>query len=364
MQQLMSLTWPEAEGIVFPEPVVPVAPSADPPALPAGNHHLLVPGDVARLMGANPVHQSGNYGAGVRVAMVDSGFAWKTHPFFQKHGYNVKTTRVPGDSGDPDVDANGHGTGESANFLAVAPKAELIGLRYYDVVAALGEVMKQKVAIVTNSWCTALKSDGPGAFWTPFYALLEQRLVEVAARGILIVFAAGNGHMSFTASLPYSISVGGVYSDANGKLLASSYASSYDTVRYASHAVPVETHVPEICGLCGMLPRARYILLPVPAGCQIDHEFAHPADGDAGDGTNPNDGWAVFSGTSAACPMVAGIIALILSKSPGLRLTEVRKKLYNSVDVSAGESRMKDMAASGYNKATGHGLANAEKSCS
>ena len=113
-----------------------------------------------------------------------------------------------------------------------------------------------------------------------------------------------------------------------------------------------------------MPPRARYILLPVPQGCRIDQLFANhdPVTKDHGDGTKPDDGWAIFSGTSASCPMVAGVAALILSKCPGLGLTDMRQKLYNSADqVIHGESRMGDKAGPSYNKATGFGLVNAEK---
>jgi subtilisin family serine protease len=40
--------------------------------------------------------------------------------------------------------------------------------------------------------------------------------------------------------------------------------------------------------------------------------------GNAGDGTPPNDGWSLFSGTSAAAPQIAGAAAVLLSAKPKL----------------------------------------------
>lgn len=71
----------------------------------------------------------------------------------------------------------------------------------------------------------------------------------------------------------------------------------------------------------------------------------------------------VFSGTSAACPMVAGVVALILSEFPGATLSEVRQRLYKAQDVTQGQSSMGDAAGPGYDAATGHGLVDAEQAC-
>src|SRR6266700_6453467 len=49
-------------------------------------------------------------------------------------------------------------------------------------------------------------------------------------------------------------------------LLASDYASAFDSKIYSGR------HVPDFCGLVGMLPHANYIMLPIPPGCQIDTE--------------------------------------------------------------------------------------------
>ena len=162
--------------------------------------------------------------------------------------------------------------------------------------------------------------------------------------------------MSFTASMPETISAGGVYVDKSGQKMASDYASSFDSTRFPGQ------HVPEVCGLTGMKPRAIYITLPIPAACEIDRSLGGRSFPDR-DETSKRDGWGVFSGTSAACPMVAGVVALILSRYPGADLAEVRQRLDQAQDVTLGQSAMGDPAGPDYDAATGYGLVDAERAC-
>ena len=101
------------------------APSPVPP--PIDFHHLRVPGDVSLLLGADKAHRNGITGRGVRVCMIDSGFA-HGHAYFRERGYNSRVVLAPG-ANRPSDDGNGHGTGESANLLAMAPDVEFIGIK-------------------------------------------------------------------------------------------------------------------------------------------------------------------------------------------------------------------------------------------
>jgi subtilisin family serine protease len=156
--------------------------------------------------------------------------------------------------------------------------------------------------------------------------------------------------------MPEVISVGGVHIDKDGSMQASDYASSFVSTRFPGR------NVPDICGLCGLQPAATYIALPIPPGCDIDQRRGGPSFPDK-DETGLSDGWGVFSGTSAACPMVAGVVALILNKHPGATMNDVRARLQKAKDITTGKTFMGDQAVVGPDLATGHGLVDAEQAC-
>ena len=327
-------------------------PSATPPAL--NYYHLKVPNDIATILNAKGLHQAGIKGQGVKAAMIDSGFGW-SHPYFQGKGYDLAVALPEGS----DVDANGHGTGESANFLAIAPKAKLFGLSMDGTIEAFAMCRQQLgVQIISNSWGSAVATDGPMSSWHPYWSQVLAEIALCVASGIIVMFSGGNGGMSATASSPDTISIGGVYKAEDGTLMASDYASSFDSFRFQNHPNKREVHVPEVCGLCGMRPGATYIALPIPPGCEIDRGRgggSFPAK----DETAKDDGWGVFSGTSAACPMAAGVVALILQQHPTSTLADVRRRLYKATDVRIGQSSHGDSAGPGYDAATGYGLVDA-----
>ena len=141
------------DGVVLERPRSPMAvfPAPIPPSV--GRFHLRVPDDVATILGAAEAHRNGQRGAGVTVAMVDSG--WYRHPFFTAHGYAVETpvTVIPGTN--PARDPHGHGTGESANVFAIAPECTLRPYRAADdqgnLVGALAAFVRAKQASPTCS---------------------------------------------------------------------------------------------------------------------------------------------------------------------------------------------------------------------
>lgn len=234
---------------------------------------------------------------------------------------------------------------------------ELYGLAMADLVLALQVARDDlKVKLLSNSWGSAADTDGPNGFWYPFWALVQAEIALCAQQGIAVLFSAGNGQISFTASMPETISVGGVYVDEHGGMQASDYASSFRSVRFPGQKVPY------VSGLVGQQPQAVYITLPLPPGSSIDRELGGTPFPD-GDGTGYNDGWGVFSGTSAACPQVAGVVALILSKYPQADLAEVRERLAQAQDVQLGQSFHGDSAGPGEDLATGLGLVDAEQAC-
>lgn len=81
-------------------------------------------------------------------------------------------------------------------------------------------------------------------------------------------------------------------------------------------------------------------MLPLEPGDEIDTTLSGPGTHPNKDETANNDGWAAFSGTSAAAPQLAGIFALIKQACPRLTPVQVRNILKNTArDVTAGNSR-------------------------
>ena len=96
-------------------------------------------------------------------------------------------------------------------------------------------------------------------------------------------------------------------------------------------------NVPDVSGLVGMLPKAD-LHHAAAAGRATTSTSATPAARiPNGDETANNDGWAAFSGTSAAAPQIAGVCALIKQACPRLTPAEVKDILQRTArDVTTG----------------------------
>jgi subtilisin family serine protease len=345
---LVERAYPQIPPVFFASPVPPRV----------TYHHLRVPADVSAVLRSALVHKDGTTGKGVLVVMPDTGFY--KHPFYSWHGYNYQSMLSP-DATSVTTDEVGHGTAEAANLFATAPSADFVGIKMgANATLAFKTAADLYPAVMTNSW----GYDNPGPSLANFLKPLEAAVIEaVRTRGITACFAAGNGHCAFPGQMPEVISVGGAFAheapvSGDFDLEASNYASAFDSSIYAGR------HVPDVCGLVGMKPRATYILLPVQPGDAIDVGLADV------DGTSPDDGWAVISGTSAAAPQVAGICALLKQVQPGLS-PELTKSILkaSSRDVLKGTSGATSLTPNGvqtspgYDGATGAGLVDAFAAC-
>jgi len=344
------------EAVILEQPRVALAGAPSPLPPPVARYHLRVPDDVAVRLGATRAHRDGHTGRGVTVAMVDSGHY--AHPFFARHGYDVQPVQsvVPGT--DPRIDPVGHGTGESANIFALAPDVTLRPYRASDeagrLIGAVSGFMRAKQErpdIISNSW----GGDGPFPPKTtmePYERAFAAEILDAVHEGIVVVFSAGNGDFSIEPQVPGVLSAGGAFMGAGGTPVASDYASAYASPFY-------DRNVPDLCGLVGQRPRAQYLMLPVPPGSQIDVEESQARRSDPPDGTAPDDGWALFSGTSAAAPQLAGAAAVMLGAKPDLTPAEIRAAMVEAaVDVRAGSChpRFNAYARAGADVATGAGL--------
>ena len=349
-------------GVAINEPVYYFQSNLPSPTAPStiyDKEYLSVPDGVTQGVNAHLAHQQGVTGKGIHVVMVDSG--WYRHPYFVKHNYNVDVHLANGCS-EPTIDLSGHGTGESANLLAIAPDIKLTMVKAdmalggtgknVNSIGALREAIALKPDIISCSW----GSDERRGEISPYNRVLATTVAEAIRRGIIVVFSAGNGQWGFPGQHPEVIAAGGAFmhldGSLKGKIEASSYASSFVSRMYPNRQVP------DVCGLVGQLPHGSYIMLPVPPSCDADRRMAL-----ARDGTEESDGWAAFSGTSAAAPQLAGICALMKQVNPKLTPAQAKKILEDTArDAVDGYSNPASSGASatkGFDLATGYGLADA-----
>lgn len=339
------------EGVALEEPRYFMAPSMYPPL--KKYWHLDVPAGVSLGCNADKAHRTGITGKGIKVAMVDSG--WYKHPFFVGRGYSAAPVVLGPGTANPLKDESGHGTGESANIFSVAPDVQLLPVKinFVNSIGAFNAAVGLNPDIITCSWGSS-KQFGP---LSAADMALATSIAAAVASGITVIFSAGNGHWGFPGQHPDVISAGGVFMDQDESLKASNYSSGFISNIYPNRRSP------DLCGLVGMSPGAMYIMLPLEPQDAIDvgnSGGTHPN----GDETTNKDGWAAFSGTSAAAPQLAGAAALIKQACKKLKPAEIKDVLRKTArDVTTGSSHPNTpaTAAVGPDKATGDGLVDAHK---
>lgn len=295
----------------------------------------VVPWGVKRI-GALTVHASGNKGAGINVAILDTGID-KDHPDLKYvYGYDFSGNNDP----DPQ-DYDGHGT-QVAGIIAaldndigvtgVAPEVNLYILKiftddgsgsYSDAVEALewcintyyDDVEGNEIHVISMSWGSSASLGDPG---------IEPWINEAYSLGIVLVGAAGN------EGNPPGKGDNVIYPARYENVIAVAATDENDErARWSSTGPDLELSAP------GVNIYSTYL-----------------------------DGYAYASGTSMACPHVTGTIALLLNTPIDSAYDldgdgiwdpdEVRRKLHDTAD---------DLGPVGWDEKYGYGLVDADEAC-
>lgn len=169
------------------------------------------------LVNAPQAWRGSNYGAGVRILVLDTGID-KEHPALRDNYEQGKDFVGDGNMPYPEADHLGHGTHVagtiaaslmSDGFVGVAPKATLLAGRVCNqgcsniaVANGINWGIEQKVDIISMS------------LGGPFATRGEKQAIEAAeAAGVVVVAASGNDgrkRVSFPAAFPTVLAVGAV----------------------------------------------------------------------------------------------------------------------------------------------------------
>jgi subtilisin family serine protease len=219
-------------------------------------------------------------GAGVRVAVIDSGIDLK-HP--ELAGSIAESWDALASTEGPHV----HGTGVAGAIVAhatvegSAPAAKIIAIRAFGVVKN-GAESSSFVLLKSFDYAASHQAQIINmSFAGPKDALVERGITALAAKGIVMVAASGNAGAKspplYPAAYPQVIAVSGT--DAQDRLFEASNRGDYIAV-----AAP-----------------GRNLFLPAP-----------------------DNTYQMTSGTSFSAAFVSGIAALVLERNPALKADDVR----------------------------------------
>ena len=299
-------------------------------------------GDVASYLGADQIWAGGYRGDSIVVGVVDGGITAQGRPIsVGDSGHpgwpNKLIPRViggwpAGDWGTTGVAWGWHGNMCSTDVLGMAPNAQVYDIRISGGNGAISNALagfqwaidqyraNGTPQILTNSWGIFQESWDPGYATDPNHPF-TRKVVEALDEGILVLFAAGN----CGATCP-----DGRCGPDTGPGRSIWGANSHPRVITVGAVNKNEQFVGYSSQGPGALDPNK------PDFCSVTH-FEGFFDSD--------------SGTSAATPIAAGVIALLKQASPGATQDQLKQALKNSA---------KDIGPAGFDQHSGAGIIGAK----
>jgi kexin len=287
-------------------------------------------------------------GEAIRVAVVDDGLEI-AHPDLVANVATGQSRHLGSGSLDPGHDGFGHGTavagviaGRDLNDIGVrgaAPRANLVGYNLLDAATLSAQVdamtlAASRIHVSNNSW-GPLDQTGRLAASDPLWrqAVLDGLANGRGGLGTIYLFAAGNGNATASPPNPYKdnsnydglanfrgvLAVGAVGHDGVQADYSESGANLWVSAHSLGNTGPAITTT-DLTGIAGL----------------------NNGMGDLADTSYTQR----FNGTSAATPLAAGVVALMLQARPDLSWRDVREVLAQSArKVHAADPGWADNAA-------------------
>ncbi len=299
------------------------------------------------------------------VGILDIGVEAK-HPDLEENIDISKSYRYADGSNDPSPlnSRNSHGTCVAGIVAAkgwnglgirgVAPNARIVGLNVLSAPTEanlIDALSREGIAISNNSWGAG--GNGLNEFQTLVNTMELGCKKGRGGKGTIYLFAAGNSrnginnsntNMSDLTNNRYAIAVSAV--DANGKY--ASYSNYGSTVLVAGAGGEYGKTFPAIVSTD---------LTGLDKGWDTNETHYNVPGNENGDYTN------LMNGTSAACPTVTGVVALMLDANPNLSWRDVRYILAATARKNDPENEMWTVNAAGFhiNYNYGFGMVDAFK---
>lgn len=250
--------------------------------------------------------------------------------------------------------------------------ADGIGVSEANVASAITFAKNNGADILSNSWCYDTND--------PYFSSVIVNAIDDAAkngrdgRGCVIVFAAGNtanhtiGNSGFicfpanTKSIPGFLSVGSI--DRNG--LQANYSPT--SVWGSLNNQIIDIVAPSHKAYSFQIPSETYDVWSIDVPGSYGYNNVKHTDGGSlpligsylpSSGVNYNAYTGYFGGTSASCPQVAGVAALILSKNPELMQEEVSHIIESTAKKIAGYTYNFSRSSGTWSNQVGSGLIDA-----
>jgi len=283
-----------------------------------------------QLIGADHLQDQGTTGAGVTIAVLDTGL-WQDTT--QNYGGRILASIdvVNGGHGAVQGDPYGHGTHVTSiaasgainlagQYQGIAPRANLVvvrafnqygAARYSDVIAGLNWIVANKARYNIRVLNLSFGAPPESFYWDD---PLNQAVMAAWRAGIVVVVAAGNdGPLPMTidvpGNVPYVITVGALTDNYTP------YDGTDDRLASFSSAGPTyEGFVkPELVApgghIAASMSSSSYLAGLDPDSMQLGQQLF------------------TMSGTSQAAAVTSGVVALLLQREPGLTPDEIKCRL-------------------------------------